>query len=794
MASNNIARLGVILGLDSAEFVRGLDTANKKLYDFSVKAAGIAKDALLAAGAAFAAATYSAMQFADAIADVAKANDVSIASILKLNNALANAGGEANNAGKLLASFTGYIDKAAEGSFEAQKSLKLAGVSLQDLANMGMEDLFAKAVQGIAAIEDPLTRNAKAMEMFGKAAKGVDFVGLAEEMRKTSNATDEQAIAIQAAADAYDLITQQSRNFQLSFTSEIGPSLLLATEYFLDLGNEINKTGGLWKSVFDTVAYQAASLVHEIKDLISVFIAWDAVLDAFFEARWGEIDGIVSRRYAERTSEEAKLEAFRQKLEGIGSGIKENERGSWEDGPKKKPAAGGPKRGVKEGVEAEAERARKEAERDAERARKEAAQDYKRMAAEYVKGIDEMIAREKALADIDIKNAENYKAAVKLMEQQRIDFIEERVAAEEAAAIAVAAFDSKRAEDYKAAMKEMAQQQADYYVQKVAANEADAVALASLNISRAEARKQLTAQQALQAQDLERAHELFILEANAAQLLPEKLAMERDYLQIRNRHFDAVKAISENRALDDAARIEALATEESLMKRQLELVTERYRVNKEITDQQKTFSAGWKRAFDSYVKDADDAGRQGEKSFQIFTDNVGRSIDELVDKGETSFERLTQAILNDMTKIYLKQQMMKAVGELPGIGAGIGGFFSSMFGGGVSLGGATGGAAAMPGGYGFGMHATGGNVAANSPSWVGERGPEMFIPNQSGMIVPNNALGDTMGSQPSNVYNGPYIASMSAIDTQSGLQFLAKNKQGVWAANQSANRSIPMSR
>lgn len=748
MASNNIARLGVILGLDSAEFVKGLDAANKKLYDFSVKAAGVAKDALLASGAAFAAATYNAMQFADAIADVAKANDVSIASILKLNNALANSGGEAENAGKLLSGFTNFMDKAAAGSFEAQKSLQMAGVSLKDLANLGTEDLFAKTVQGIAAIEDPLTRNAKAMEVFGKAAKGVDFVGLAEEMRKASTATDEQAIAIQAAADAYDLIKQRGRDFQLAFTSEIGPSLLLATEYFLDLGNEINKTGGLWKSVFDTVAYQAASLVHEIKDLISVFIAWDAVLNAFFEARWGEIDGIVSRRYAERASEEAKLEAFRQKLEGIQGGVKEGERGSWDDGPKKKGTADGSKRLVTPGIDREAERARKESERDAERARKEAAQDYKRMAAEYVKGIDEMIAREKELADIE----------------------------------------AKRAEDYKAAMKEMAQQQADYYAQKVAADEADAAALAALEISRADARKNLTAQQDLQALELERAHELFILEANAAQLLPEKLAMERDYLQIRNRHLDAVKAISENRALDDAARIAALATEEELMKRQLELVTERYRINKDITDQQKTFSAGWKRAFDSYVKNADDAGRQGEQAFQIFTDNVGRSIDELVDKGETSFERLTAAIINDMTKIYLKQQMMKAVGELPGIGAGIGGLFKGLFGGGVDL--STGGGTSS-GWMGF---ADGGSPPVGVPSIVGERGPEIFVPKESGMVIPNHAIGDTMGSQPQNVYNGPYIAQLSAIDTQSGLQFLAKNKQGVWAANQSANRSIPMSR
>jgi len=794
VASNNIARLGVILGLDSAEFVKGLDAANKKLYDFSVKAAGVAKDALLASGAAFAAATYNAMQFADAIADVAKANDVSIASILKLNNALANAGGEAENSGKLLASFTGFMDKAAAGSFEAQKSLQMAGVSLKDLANLGTEDLFAKTVQGIAEIEDPLTRNARAMEMFGKAAKGVDFVGLAEEMRKASTATDEQAIAVQAAADAYDLIKQRGREFQLSFTSEIGPSLLLATEYFLDLGTEINKTGGLWKSVFDTVAYQAASLVHEIKDLISVFIAWDAVLNAFFEARWGEIDGIVSRRYAERASEEAKLEAFRQKLEGIQGGVKEGERGDWENGPKKKGTAGGPKRLVTPGIDREAERARKEAEREAKEAARLAEEARKKQLALEMKGMQaqlemrEQVWREQAAASdaamqAEAKLLESRNAAIELGRQTAQEQRDEARAAQDAYNDSVARAEGKLLDSRLAAI-ELGKQA------RLEERDAARAAIDAQSEAYQRAQGYQRELQAMQAQDLERAHELFILEANAAQLVPEKLAMEREYLRIRNRHLDAVKAINENQSLDSNARIEALATEEELMKRQLELATERYRINKEITDQQKTFSAGWTRAFDAYIKNAEDAGKKGEQAFQIFTDNIGRSIDELVDKGETSFARLTESILKDMTKIYLKQLMMKAIGGGAEAGSGIFGMFKGMFGGGIDV---SGGGAELHGAY-LPMHATGGNVAANSPSWVGERGPELFVPNQSGMIVPNNSIGDSMGSQPANVYNGPYIANMSAIDTQSGLQFLAKNKQGVWASYQSANRSIPMSR
>jgi hypothetical protein len=51
-----------------------------------------------------------------------------------------------------------------------------------------------------------------------------------------------------------------------------------------------------------------------------------------------------------------------------------------------------------------------------------------------------------------------------------------------------------------------------------------------------------------------------------------------------------------------------------------------------------------------------------------------------------------------------------------------------------------------------------------------------------------------MGGQPQTVYNGTVIQNMSAIDTQSGVQFLAKNKNAIFAANQSAQRGLPQSR
>ena len=88
--------------------------------------------------------------------------------------------------------------------------------------------------------------------------------------------------------------------------------------------------------------------------------------------------------------------------------------------------------------------------------------------------------------------------------------------------------------------------------------------------------------------------------------------------------------------------------------------------------------------------------------------------------------------------------------------------------------------------------AAGGTITG--PSIVGENGPELFIPHGTGTIIPNQRMNDYGGGQGQNIFNGPYIANMSAIDTQSGVQFLAKNKMTIWTMNQSANRSVPAGR
>lgn len=210
----------------------------------------------------------------------------------------------------------------------------------------------------------------------------------------------------------------------------------------------------------------------------------------------------------------------------------------------------------------------------------------------------------------------------------------------------------------------------------------------------------------------------------------------------------------------------------------------------QIGESQRSFEYGWRKAFATYTDNATNAAKMGEQAFVSVTQNLETALERFVETGKLSFSDLARSIISDLVKIQLKAQATSLFNSL-----GIGGFFSGIFGGG-SGGGFTNGIKLMPTnlpifkGFGF---AEGGDPPLGQASLVGEKGPELFVPKTAGTIIPNNKLG-SMGGGAQVVYNGPYIQNMNAIDTQSATQFLAKNKQAVWSANQSAQRSLPQSR
>jgi lambda family phage tail tape measure protein len=221
--------------------------------------------------------------------------------------------------------------------------------------------------------------------------------------------------------------------------------------------------------------------------------------------------------------------------------------------------------------------------------------------------------------------------------------------------------------------------------------------------------------------------------------------------------------------------------------KQIEKVQEIGRVSAEAAktietasiESQRTFTFGWEKAFKQYAENAENYGRLAEDMFNSVTSNMNSAIDNFVETGKFSFADFTQSILKDLIKIQLRMMAMQMFSKAIGLAG-------AFFGGGPQY--------ADPA-YAQAGFADGGEPPVGKASLVGERGPEMFVPRTAGTIIPNNQLSNMMGNNaPQNVFNGPVIQNMSAIDTQSGLQFLAKNKMAVWSANQSASRAVPTSR
>jgi lambda family phage tail tape measure protein len=362
--ANFIGRLGVLLGLDSAEFQKGIQQASRQLDSFVEKARTTA-----AVGAtAFAAMAYQAMKLADEIVDTAKANDIAVDSVLKLRNALALSGGEAENAGKFLSSFTATIDKAAEGSFETQKTFKTLGVSLDDLRKMNIDELFTKTVNSLSNMSDPLTRNAKAMELFGKAAKGVDFVALNEELKNGAGVTNAQAKAIEDAAATYDLLAKAARDVSVTIASELGPPLKATIDYFKDIKSQGNLLADGLKVSFQTVAVVLSDVAFVIggiyRQTMQTLLIFKSVIPGT------NVEGQFSKYLDEAEKERAKLDEFQRRIMGggggRGGGVSDFDDPRRLDRKTEKPD-GAPQREVKKGIDKEAEAAKKKADDEAKK-------------------------------------------------------------------------------------------------------------------------------------------------------------------------------------------------------------------------------------------------------------------------------------------------------------------------------------------------------------------------------------------------------------------------------------------
>lgn len=645
-----LARLGVVLGLDTAEFVKGLADSRQRLQQFET---GI-KAASAIGAAAFTAMTVKAMQMADQMSDLADATDMSIASILQISEALEMSGGSAEGAQKVLTKFYQTLDEAAQGSKTAQEAFARAGVSLKDLADPNVENIFRKTVDGIADMGDKAAQTGASVALFGRGIKGVNMAGFAEELQKSNEEFLKQQDAVKQAAELHDKFAKKVFQTNLIFTQNLMPTL----NTFFD---KINVSGGIAETVFKSI--------NQV--LVGTYYLFGSL-------------GIAAEKLYNTTHDALNMDfgETREKLnrdnELIMRQIKLRQEAHDLLNPKAAPATyggDGSPRTIKPPKD------------DASK-------------------LNQLLKELRAIEEI----TEKYKTSLQY-------------------------------------------------------------------------------------------------EVEGINLKTQMIFMTQDQQQLEQAMYDLRKKSAEQIAqLEDKKK---LAEETKADRRVIEMLDEQIAKIKETTEEYKTqiteaityqqqveqsYFGGLGLSYKKYQEMAINNAQTVESMVDSLYGNMTNAIDQFVQTGKFKFSDFANSVIKDLLRIAIQAQATKLFSSLLGSVMGSFGSVSGtpytseglMSAGSMNVAGAT--MTITPLGQ-----ADGGDITAGMPYYVGENGPELIVPSRNGTVIPNNKLARLGGNQPQTVFNGPYIASMSAIDTQSAMQFLAKNKMAVYSANMSATRSIPTS-
>lgn len=676
------------------------------------------------AGGAFVALGTRAMNLADEIQDLSDATGIGAGQLLNFRNSLMDAGGEAGSFASAANKLNLAVGEAMSGNEKYQKSFKDLGVVVRDVnGNLRPTgDILEDVVSALAGIQDPAVRAGKAVELLGKEAARINWANVSAGKDAVSDAQIAKLSEYRGEID------------KLATTID---TVLIKT--FGELAQSIGSAGveGFFASMVEGVGRLAGTLANIPTDAIAA--AWNALMPKQLAIKnpLGLGSPLIAAADEAEAARKKIQEAGRQaQREADAERLRESRRGNRPAGGSTVPGDQGPLSEAK--VRAQADSALR-AEQSLAESRKQVAL----RSANQIQTIEinAQYEAQRARKEILARGA-----------QQGLDFSKE-AAAKEREIYAKRDTDIanvrrqmmvKSAAEELAMAEENAREMAAYYQQVDQARLQAFDQVESIKLAREELERRID------------------LEGTLITLSDREAANRRELAELEERRLKAVRDIA---AIQDLPYTERVAREKEI---NAEYDKQRKAIlNRQNTEFQATqsFEMGWKKALADYTENSNNSFQQAGKLFQRVTGGMEDAIVGFAKTGKFEFKSFMASVLEDI----LRSQVQKLLSQLFNVKAG------------GSAGGGLFGGAIIPG-----FLATGGLATAGKPYIVGERGPELFVPNATGTVVPNGQLGG-MGA-------GQVIYNINAVDASSFKQLVARDPGFIYAVTEQGRRQLPQTR
>lgn len=271
----DLAKLVVRLEAQTAQYMKGMEAANKKLDKFTksadISAAKIAKGvaaAAISAGVAFGAMAKSAVDHGDALDEMSQRTGISVESLSRLEYAARFSGVALEDLAKSQGKMAKQMVAAAQGSKSAQKAFQQIGVAIKntDGSLRSSEEVMLDVAEKFSKMEDGAGKTAIAMEIFGKSgAAMIPFLNEGREgiarLSKEADAlgvTMSEKTAKQAAEfnDSMDRIKGATTGLVNQFIEKALPSMIAIADAFLKsatAGGNLSAAIGVLALTFKTL-------------------------------------------------------------------------------------------------------------------------------------------------------------------------------------------------------------------------------------------------------------------------------------------------------------------------------------------------------------------------------------------------------------------------------------------------------------------------------------------------------------------------------------------------------------